>query len=77
MQWKMGMRLFLFLTVWNIGYLVNCLFYKLQDLRGGGGGDEQIYCKWKNIAIKTLYKLISKDFVPNTRADLVVFFYDV
>ena len=33
MEYKMGMRLILFFTVWDIGYLVNCIFYKLQGLR--------------------------------------------
>ena len=29
----------------------------------------------KNIAIRTLYKLISSDFAPNARADIFKFFY--
>ena len=33
MEYKMWMRLILFFTVWDIRYLVNCLFYKLQGLR--------------------------------------------
>ena len=35
MEYKMGMRLILLFTVWNILDLVNCLFYKLQGLREG------------------------------------------
>ena len=31
----------------------------------------------KNTAIRTLYKPISKDFVPNTRAGIFVSFYKV
>ena len=33
MEYKMGMRLMLSFTVWDIGYLVNCPFYKLRGLR--------------------------------------------
>ena len=33
MEYKMVTRLTLFFTVWDKGYLVNCLFYKLQGLR--------------------------------------------
>ena len=33
MENKIGMRLILFFTVWDILYLVNYLFYKLQGLR--------------------------------------------
>ena len=33
MDYKMGMRFVLFFTVWETGYLLNCLFYKLQGLR--------------------------------------------
>ena len=29
----MWIRLILFLTVWNIRYLVNCLLYRLQGLK--------------------------------------------
>ena len=35
MQYKMGMRLILFSTVWDIRYLVSCLFCKLQGLKKG------------------------------------------
>ena len=33
MEYKMGMRLIFFFTVWDIRYLENCLFYKLQGLK--------------------------------------------
>ena len=70
----MGIKLILFFKVWDIRYLVNCLFYKLQGLKEG---------KWtnllqmKNIAIRILYKLISQDFAPNTRAEILESFYNV
>ena len=32
-EYKMAMRLILFFTVWDKGYLVNCLFYKFHGLR--------------------------------------------
>ena len=35
MERKMGMRLILLFTLWDIRYLVNYLFYKLQGLKEG------------------------------------------
>ena len=35
MEYEMGMRLILIFAVCAIGYLMNCLFYKLQGLREG------------------------------------------
>ena len=35
MEYKMGMRLTLLFTVWDLRYLVNCLFCKLQGLKEG------------------------------------------
>ena len=66
------MRIILFLTVWDIGYLVNCPIYKLQAL-----GDLKMD---KFIAVgkyshQNTYKLISKYFAPNTRAEILVSFY--
>ena len=67
MEYRLGMRLILFFADWDIRYLVDCLFYKLQGLKGR---------KWtnllqiKNITIKILYKLTSNDFSPNTRTEI-------
>ena len=50
------MRLTLFFTAWDKGYLVNCLFYKFQGLR-----EEKMYkfiANKKYIAIRTPNKLI-------------------
>ena len=35
MEYKMRMRLIFFFTAWDIRYLENCLFYKLQGLKEG------------------------------------------
>ena len=48
----MGMTLILFFTGWDIRYLVNCLFYKLQDLNEGKWTNS---LQMKNIAIRIPY----------------------
>ena len=34
MEFKRWLRLILFFTIWDIRYLLNCLFYKLKGLKG-------------------------------------------
>ena len=54
MEYRIGMRLILFFADWDIRYLVNCLFYKLQGLKEGTWTN---VLQIKNITIKILYKL--------------------
>ena len=64
----MGITLIFFSAVWEIGYLVNCLFYKFQGLRGEKNG--QIYGKWKKYGHRNiLYTPISNNFpqIPGLR----------
>ena len=69
-------RLTLFFTVWDKGYLVNCLFYKLQGLREEKM--DKFIANEKYIATRrTLHKLIRLDFAPNTRAEILKSFYKV
>ena len=56
----------------GIEYLVNCLFYKLHSLR-----ERKRKKNIKAVAIRTLYKLMNKDFSPNTREEILVSFYRV
>ena len=64
----MGMRFILFLTVWEIGHVVNCPFCKLQGLR-----ERKMYKFIANEKYRYQNtKLISKDFATNTRAEILV-----
>ena len=68
MEYKMGMRLILFFTAWDIEYLVKWPFYNLQGLREGK--IDKFIANEKHIVIRT----ISKDIAPNTRAAILVSF---
>ena len=58
----MVMRLTLFFTVWDKGYLVFSLFYKLRGLREEKM--DKFIANEKYIAIRTLHKLIRKTLAP-------------
>ena len=69
-------RLTLFLTVWDKGCLVNCLFCKLQGLREEKM-DKFIANEKYLVTQRALHKLIRWDFAPNTRAEILKSFYKV
>ena len=74
LQWKykIGMRLILLLTVWEKGHLLNCPFYKFQGLRER---KRRNLSEMENIAIKkVVISVISKDFAPNTKAEILLSF---
>ena len=66
------MRHIMFFTVWHIKYLINCQFYKIQDLRTGRM--DKFIANEKYIAIRTLHKPISNDFAAETKAEILVHF---
>ena len=72
MKYKTGTRHIMFFTVWHIKHLVNCQFYKMQDLRKGRM--DKFIANEKYIAIITLYKPISHDSAAETRAEILVRF---
>ena len=62
------------LVPYNLGHRI---FDELLILKISGFKEKTNLLQIKNIAIITLYKLISKYFAPHTKAEVLVSFYKV